>query len=239
MLLTACSINQARLPADSIASASSPATQDKTIALLGGTGMAGGYILREALAQGYQVRILSSSPGKLSYLGNRVTVIQGDARDPAVIEQLLTGSDVVVSAIGPRNRQDSADRLNTRVSKLLVQLMPGHGIKRYLVVSGAAVQVPQDHRNWRGWLMRQGIRLGYPALLKDRQEEYVVLATSDLHWTLVRCPLIEAADYENSAIASFAAPTSFHLRAGELARFIIDQIEDGEYLGRGPVLNSH
>ena len=81
--------------------ASEPATRETTIALLGGTGFVGGYLLREALARGYPLRILSRSPGRLEYLGSRVTVIQGDARDPAALRTLLAGADAVISAIGP------------------------------------------------------------------------------------------------------------------------------------------
>lgn len=235
--LSACSSNQTRLPPQDIAAASKPVSQEKTIALLGGTGMVGGYILREALAQGYPLRILTRSPGKLDYLGNRVTVIQGDARNPRVVEKLLAGSDVVVTAIGPRTRQDSVDHLNTTVSKLVARTLQGQ--ERYIVVSGAAVKLPDDSRNFRGWLMRQGIRLSRPTLLRDRQAEYDVLANSDLDWTLVRCPIIQASNYQDDPKTSSGSPTSFHLRAGELARFIIGLIDDEQYVQQGPVLNSH
>ncbi len=63
--------------------------------------MAGGHILREALIQGYDIRALARTPAKLDVVRDRIAIIQGDARDPVSIQELLTGSDVVLSALGP------------------------------------------------------------------------------------------------------------------------------------------
>lgn len=236
-LLAACAGPQTRLPGSEIAAASQPVSREQTIALLGGTGMAGSYILREALAAGYSLRVLSRSPEKLAYLGERITIIPGDARDPAVIAELLAGSDVVISAIGPSGAT-AAQKLSTTVTGHIVAAMERQGPARYIVVSGGGVVAAGDDRNVTGWLMRQLVRLRYPALLADKQAEYAVLAASDIDWTLVRCPLIESSDYQRAPLASLASPSSFTLRAGELARFIIEQIDEPAYVKRAPFLES-
>jgi hypothetical protein len=116
--------------------------------------------------------------------------------------------------------------------------MPGHGIERYIVVTGAAVIMPDDERNFTGWLMRQLARLRYPALVTDRQAEYEVLRDSGIEWTLVRCPIIASNGFVQPPRVSFVRPSSFTLRAGELARFIVDLVSRGDYLRQGPALNS-
>ena len=237
-LLSACAGPQPRLNNDEIIANSRQATQDTTIALLGGTGMAGGHILQQALAQGYQLRLLSRSPQKLAYLGDRVTVIQGDARDLNAIEELLAGSDVVISAIGPGSNRKSAADLTTAVTRNVLTAMQHHPLDRYILVSGAAVVAPGDQRNATGWIMRQLVKLRYGALLKDRQAEYELLAKSDVNWTLVRCPLIESTSFQREPIASLLSPGSFNLRAGELAHFVLGQIDSGNYARRGPFLYS-
>jgi putative NADH-flavin reductase len=239
LFLSGCSANQTKLQPEEISTDSRPVRQIETIALLGGTGMAGGYILREALVQGYAVRVLTRSADKLAYLGNRVTVIEGDARDPRTIDTLLSGSDVVISAIGPRrNSQDARDKLTSTVSGHIADAMPEHDIDRYIIVTGAAVNLPGDRRNFQGWLMRQLARLRYPALVADRQQEYQVLRDSGVDWTLVRCPIIDSAGFEQPAEISFVKPSSFTLRAGELAQFIVELIGSDRYLQQGPALNS-
>ncbi|MEH6586652.1 MAG: NAD(P)H-binding protein [Halioglobus sp.] len=238
-MLSACAGQQQRLSSTEIAATSQPATRDTTIALLGGTGMAGSHILQQTLAQGYRLRVLSRSPEKLAYLGQRITVIQGDARDPQAIAQLLQGSDVVISAIGPsKSDGKTTTDLTTKASTNIVAAMQDQGIERYIVVSGAAVALPGDERNLTGWLMRQLVKLRYPSLLSDRQAEYELLQSSNINWIALRCPLIESSAFVSEPIASLTSPGSFKLRAGELAHFIVKQISADNYLRQAPFVFS-
>ena len=116
--------------------------------------------------------------------------------------------------------------------------MSAHNIKRYIVVSGAAVMMPGDDRNLTGWLMQKVVSVTLPDTLKDKQAEYQLLANSEIQWTLVRCPLIAAEPFEQRPRASLDTPTSFHLRAGELAFFLIEQIDSEEFIRKGPFLES-
>ena len=163
-----------------------------TIAMLGATGMAGDYILREALTQGYDVRALARSPHKLDALKDRITVIAGNALDRRALAVLLEGSDVVISALGPvRADGDAARMVSTNVAELIVDLMSEYGIERYILVSGAAVEIPGDDRSLTGWLVQKLAALSLRETLKDKQAEYELLADSSLKWTLVRCPVID------------------------------------------------
>jgi putative NADH-flavin reductase len=213
--------------------------RDVTIAMLGATGMAGTFILEEALAQGYDVRALARTPAKLDALKDRITIIKGDALDAAALDELLDGSDVVISALGPVKADgDAARMISTNVSGHIVELMPSHEIERYILVSGAAVEIPGDDRNLTGWLVQKTAAISYGNTLKDKQAEYQLLADSAVQWTLVRCPLIKAEPFQEEPIASLDTISSFNLRAGELARFIIDQIDSAEFLREGPFLES-
>lgn len=210
-----------------------------TIAILGATGMVGGYTLHQALAEGYQVRVLARTPAKLDALKERITIVKGDARDPEAIGDLLQGSDVVISALGPVRADGAAAKmLSTTATGHIIRSMQEHGIERYIVVSGAAVEIPGDDRSFTGWLIQKLAALAYPATLEDKQAEYQLLADSPVQWTLVRCPLIEAEPFRQQPRASLETPTSFYLRAGELARFLIEQIDSEEFLRKGPFLDS-
>lgn len=216
-----------------------PAAERYTVALLGATGMVGGHLLREALARGHAIRALARNPAKLDEFRDRITIIAGDARDPRVIETLLRGSDVVVSALGPvKSDGDAARFINTTVSANVIREAQSSGISRYLLVSGAAVVMPGDERNLLGWWIRTLARLGLRSALQDKQAEYELLAESQLDWMLVRCPLIDPEPFSRAALVSLETPPAFRLRAGELARFMIDQIGAREYSRQGPFLGS-
>jgi NADPH:quinone reductase-like Zn-dependent oxidoreductase len=217
--------------------------QEQTIALLGATGMVGNYLLQEALNRGYRVRALARTPAKLDAFRDQITIVEGDALDPTVIEELLRGSDVVITAIGPVKADAEAGRfVSTRVSQSIVthiQSDPTAQISQYIVVSGAGVKMPGDDRNLLGWWIRTLAQLGLRSTLQDKQAEYEILAESAIAWMLVRCPLIEPEPFVGNPNVSLLSPPAFRVRAGELAHFIMDQVQAGDYRRRGPFLGSH
>lgn len=216
-----------------------PAVEQHTVALLGATGMVGGYLLREALARGHQVRALARTPAKLDEFRHRITIVQGDARELAVIRELLRGSDIVISALGPVKADGEASRfISTAVTRNILQVMEEQAMSRYLITSGAGVVLPGDERDLLGWWIRTLARIGLQDALQDKQAEYNLLAESSAHWTLVRCPLIDPQPFEANPRVSLQTPPAFRLRAGELARFMINQIDSPEFIHRGPFLGS-
>jgi len=238
-VLSAC-VSHDRLASPLPAVDGSAATKKNvTIALLGATGLAGGFILDQALAEGYDIRALARTPQKLERYEGRITIVKGDALDTAAIDAVLQGSHIVISALGPVKADGEASKmLNSSVTAELIELMPKYNIERYILVSGAAVVMPGDERNFTGWLMRQMVYLGLHSELEDKQAEYQLLAESSVQWTLVRCPIIEDQPFEESPQVSLETPTSFTLRAGELASFVVDQIDSDEFVRKGPFLNS-
>ncbi len=238
LFLVACASHD---PLPDAASMADPAAvaEPRTVALLGATGMVGGYLLEEILARGHRVRALARTPAKLPALDDRITVIQGDARDPSVIEEVVRGSDAVISALGPvRVDGDAALSISTDATRNVLRAMAVSGVSRYIVVSGAAVEMPGDERDLLGWWIRTLVQVGLRNTLRDKQAEYELLAASDVDWTLVRCPLIDPVRFRYAPLASTGTPPAFRLRAGELARFIVWQIDRGEFQRQGPFLGS-
>jgi len=237
--LSGCSISTKQTPPPFPVTVAIGPKKHITIALLGATGMAGGYILREALAQGYGVRALARTPAKLDAVKDRISIIKGDARDLSTIQELLKGSDAVISAIGPVKTDSKAARgICTTATGNIIQAMQQLNIRRYIVVSGAAVDMPGDKRSLKGWLIQKLAQIGLYNAVRDKESEYELLQDSSAQWTLVRCPLIEPEPFRREAKASLDTPVSFNLRAGELARFIIDQIQSQKYIREGPFLGS-
>ncbi|MEZ5570877.1 MAG: NAD(P)H-binding protein [Halioglobus sp.] len=237
LLLSGCAARDTR-PVEQ-AGHSADVIEHHTIALLGASGMVGEYLLQEALARGYTVRALARTPAKLAAFGERITIVQGDARDPDVVQELLRGSDAVISALGPVKADgDAALFINTDVTRNILLAMEQQGIRRYVLVSGAAVVMPGDERNLLGWWIRALVQIGLNDALHDKQAEYEILAQSNADWTLVRCPLIDPQPFRESPLVSLLSPPAFQVRAGEVARFTIEQIDASTYLRQGPFLGS-
>jgi putative NADH-flavin reductase len=100
---------------------------DMKVVLIGATGQAGSRLLAELTRRGHAVTAIARNPEKAAR-GPLVTTETGDVRDPAALAKLLAGHDAVIFSV----RFVDADPAT------LVGAVRTSGVKRYLVVGGAA-----------------------------------------------------------------------------------------------------
>jgi uncharacterized protein len=105
------------------------------IALYGATGHVGKEILAEALRRGHDVTAIVRDPARLSASDDRVTVVTGDATDPASVAASVAGQDAVIASISGRRDGDASQI--TKVADTLMSILPTVGVKRILWVGGA------------------------------------------------------------------------------------------------------
>ena len=117
------------------------------ITVLGGTGYAGGSIVREAASRGHEVTSLSRTAPEEKVAG--VTYVQGDVLDPAVLGQVTAGADVVVEALAPRGALEGKVRsvvsaLSTTVQESGARLGVVGGAGSLLVAPGGPALADTD-----------------------------------------------------------------------------------------------
>jgi len=98
-------------------------SNDETIALLGATGRTGKHVLRLALEQGYAVRALVRTPGKLDpnvAMANheKLTVIEGDITSDTAretVQETCRGATYVICCLsGPNSNTDYVEGFMTK-----------------------------------------------------------------------------------------------------------------------------
>jgi putative NADH-flavin reductase len=97
------------------------------VAVIGGTGRAGGRIVEELARRGHQVTAISRNPDKAPKLPG-VTAKAVDVHDAKSMAEALKGHDVVVSALR---------FLDAKPAEVLAPVKAS-GVPRYLVVGGAS-----------------------------------------------------------------------------------------------------
>ncbi|MFP9231074.1 NAD(P)-dependent oxidoreductase [Pectobacterium cacticida] len=106
------------------------------IALIGASGRVGSRIVKELSDRGHTVTAIARHPEKIPALAG-VTAKAGDVNDRDTLVKLLAGHDAVVSAVNFRNVDPHS----------LIETVRASGVKRYLVVGGAAsLKVPSGER---------------------------------------------------------------------------------------------
>lgn len=205
------------------------------IAVIGGTGKSGQYLVQELLRRGHALRLLHRHPERLSALPDAIEVVQGDARNEQAIHQLLEGCGAVLSTLGqPANEPPIFSTATAHV----LQAMTRHHIRRYIVTTGLSVDDQADRKS--DWVKAAGdwMYTHYPATTADKQTEHELLRTSPLSWTQVRLPRIILTAEQKGIMLSLDDCPGQQIHAADLAVFLADQLEDRRYERKAPFIAS-
>lgn len=205
----------------------------KNIAVLGGTGKAGQYLVKILLSRGFSSRLLLRTPGKFPITNPLIKSIQGDARDYAAVERLLTGCDVVVSMLGQPKGEPS---IFSQATRNVIRGMERFGIRRYILITGLNVDVPGDSKNKKIREATNWMKAHYPETTADKQLEFELLASSDIDWTMIRLPWIDQTESRFPLHASVNDCPGEKVSATDLAWFVVEQLSSDEYVRKAPFI---
>jgi putative NADH-flavin reductase len=205
------------------------------IAVLGGTGKAGKYVVEELIRQGYPVKMLVRNPDISGLKNPIIELVKGNARNYEAIQRLLTGCSAVVSTLG--NSRIETDTCSTAIEHI-IRLTEKMNIKRYIEVAGLGIDTPSDKKGFRTRLIVKLIKTFFPKPLQDRQKGYVMLYGSKLNWTIIRCPSIEMTSERRSLKVSIDDSPGTRVSAADLADFIVRQLTVDQYVRKCPFVAS-
>lgn len=203
------------------------------IAIIGGTGKSGQYLVQNLLEKGYSLKLLLKHPENFTLQNPLIEVVKGDARDEVAIHTLIEGTDLVISTLGQPKGEKA---IFSDAAKNIISAMNHHGIRRYIVTTGLSVNTLFDHKNENGKMATDWMYQNYPETTADKQREYEFLLDSNLDWTLVRLPLIHLTQDNFLTEANLTDCKGEGISAADLAEFLVSQIEDSEYIRESPFL---
>lgn len=148
------------------------------IVVYGGTGNIGQRIVHEALERGHTVTVVVRDPSAMAEQPPRLRVLKGDVLDSAQVARLISGSNVVVSAVSFR-KPGEANSFR-KAGESLVSALRRLGPKApYLIVVGGAgslEQPPSFHFQipdaWREEINGQNDSLAYYRTVNDVRWTY-------------------------------------------------------------------
>jgi putative NADH-flavin reductase len=205
------------------------------IAVIGGTGKAGRYLVKELLSRGYHLKLLLRFPEDFQIKDPKIELVKGDARDARAVRSLLEGCEAIISAVGQPKGEES---IFSQATKNIVAAMSIYGIRRYVVLTGLNVDTPFDRKNEKAKAATEWMRANYPKTTMDKQVEYEFLSKSDVDWTLVRLPMIALTDERRELKVSLEDCPGDGISAADLAAFLADQLRDEAFVHEAPFVAS-
>lgn len=206
------------------------------ITVFGATGRTGVPLVQQALDAGYEVVAFARTPSKLNISHENLSVVQGDIKDPAAVEQAIVGADAVLSVIG--HTKNSAKDVQTVGTRNIVSAMEKHGVKRLISLTGAGVKDPNDQPGLFDRFIVVMLKLISGDVLKDAQNHAQVIKQSGLDWTIVRGPMLTEGPHTGDyRVGYVGVNTSPRISRADVADFMLTQVEDRKYIGKAPMVS--
>jgi len=201
------------------------------ITVFGATGMVGKYVVKQALAQGNQVKDFGRNGGKMLDEYNRqenLEAIKGYVFDEEDVYKAVKGRDAVISVLG--GSFDGADKTRSLGIKNIITQMNKAGVTRIVALGGLGIlQANEDEL-----LIDQP---AYPEEYKPVGHEHLqafrLLETSNLQWTIVASPNIVDEDATQHYITNAnypPTPNKGKINAGDLAAFMLEEATENNFL---------
>jgi putative NADH-flavin reductase len=210
-----------------------------SILVIGASQGVGRETVKALLADGHRVRAFARSASKLAIADERLEKRNGDALNAGDVSRALEGVDAVVQALGVSFGFDMVVKgttLFSRATRILVDGMRASGCRRLVAVTGIGAG---DSRGRLGFLY-DGVM--FPLILKrvydDKDIEEQIIKASGLDWTIVR-PGILTDGAASGRYRASADPKDWRaapIPRADVGRFIADEIRDGTFIGRTPVV---
>jgi putative NADH-flavin reductase len=210
------------------------------ISIFGASGATGTILTQRCLAAGYQVTALLRAPEKF-FLSDRIRVIQGSPFDLADVSQTISGTDVVLSALGANSlkKEDVLERAVPQIIVAMQQTAVQPKPVRRIIVLGSAGALPSSldkQPAWRRWIVQNIV---YNTFLKwpvaSQISQWQNLSHSNLDWTMVMPPMLSNAHARGTyRIDADALPRNgSRISREDVADFMMQQIDNPQWIRKG------
>lgn len=203
------------------------------LAILGGSGKSGKYLVNALINQNIPIKLLLRTPETFTIMNTSIEVVKGDARQYESIRSVVEGCQAVISTLGQPRGESS---IFSQATRNVIKAMKEFNLNRYIVTTGLNVDTPSDRKSEEVRMATEWMKANYPKTTLDKQVEYDVLSESRVDWTLVRLPLIRLTDERSEILTSLEDCPGNQISSADLAAFLIDQLSNSVFVRKAPFI---
>ena len=201
------------------------------VLVIGATGQTGRRAVGQLLARGDEVTAFARNPSAVTGSGDRLRVVQGDARDLESIDRAMRGQDAVLVAFGPRSLKK--DDVQEAFMRNLVAAMTKHGVRRVVNLSAWGL----DDGLPMPFFFTHVIRPLLRHVFADKRRGEALLTASDLDYISIRPGrLLNAAARGNVRASLDWRGLRPIMTREDLASFMIDQLTGSAWIRQSPLI---
>ena len=177
------------------------------------------------------------NPSKLNTRHERLTIVQGELADQAMIGHAVKGADAVISVLGPRG--NSKGQPVRRGIQNILAAMNNHGVRRLIISSTPSASDPNDLPDLRFKMVIGLVRLALHSAYEDIVNTASVVRASNCDWTIVRVSMLTDAPKTGHVKVGYVDKTmGMRLSRADMAEFMLKQVQDTKYVRQAPAISN-
>lgn len=214
----------------------------KKLLLLGASGRTGALVMQFALERGYGVVALVRKPADFGYRHKNLEIVEGTPYNPEDVLKAIKGCEAVISTLNNPRKSDlpwaaqigPTDVLQRTTANALAA-MKAEGVQRIIRQStiGAGESMALAPGLTRFMVRHTNLKI----VFSDHSQSDRLLAASDTQWTSVRPVALTNSTKDKPVTIDYTAKPGMFVSRRNVARFIVDCIEDPDYFQKAPILS--
>jgi len=204
------------------------------LVVFGATGKTGGEIVKQSLAQGYEVTAFVRDPSKLTLEHSDLKVTTGDIYDLSAVTQAIQSQDAVICSLGTSDLGKTTVRSEGTAN--IIKAMKEKHVQRLVVVSAMGVA--------ESWSTLSFVnKLFFATLLRGSQQDHekqeVVVKESELDWTIMRPSGLTDSPLTGSySIGENILGKTSRIGRADVAHAIIKELDDNAFVHKAPTITN-
>lgn len=208
------------------------------ILVIGGTRGIGRATVIQALERGHGLRVLARRQPRLPTRRSWRSAVDlqlGDARDAATMADAVADRDAVIVAVGTVPTLRTVTLFSSSIGNVIAAMRRA-GVARLVYVTGVGAGDSRGHGGF--WFDRIIQPLLLRRIYEDKDRSESMVRASQLDWTIVRPALLTNGPITTRyrIINAVHHISATNIARGDVAHFMLDELERNEFVGRTPLL---
>jgi len=207
------------------------------LTVFGASGRTGQHVLERALSAGYEVTVLVRDPSrvKLEHAGLKVQV--GSLQDAAQVEEAISGSEAVISVLGPTANKPTFEI--SSATETIIAAMKKLGVRRLILSLGAGVSDLNDAPGLFNRFMDILVKVFSRHVYDDMLQVAAEVRAADLDWTIVRVPMLTDGPRTGKLRVGYVGKgIGPRISRADMADFMVHQVADQTHLRKAPAISN-
>jgi putative NADH-flavin reductase len=183
------------------------------LAIFGASGGTGKEIVRQAAATGNTVTAAVRNPAAISFEDPNVQIAQCDVTVASDVEQVVQGSEAVLSAVGSRTL-NAETNVYSQGARNILAAMRSAGVRRFIAISALPVGKPENRLE--RFVFFPALYVLFGRAYEDMKRMEKIVAVSDSEWTIFR----------PARLVDGGKTTKYHTSRTDLANAMLAAISD-------------